>query len=317
MEVALSGLIAATLIFCGFARFRLVKPAAGRAPVAAIQLELFDRRLPRQRDAVAVVVVVLADAAERRVLRELVVDAAAVEEIEDTEAAAHHGLALAGDVVGETDARAEVVVVVVDQRIPIAAGNPDGGRLQIEVGLSSGDFGRVGEDVVANAQVQRETAADAPVILDEDGVLPGARAEHAGLSADLVVLDEARQDVGRFIAGGTGANAVAPQEEVSLAGLGPEQVDFAANEVAAEFEQVIALGPAQAAGALVGVLGHLVVAVVAGVLELAVIPADQRSAAKQRTGVGVWDTQVLGKRHVCNRAEGSRDWCAGIPGADR
>ena len=108
--------------------------------------------------------------------------------------------------------------------------------------------------VVTHAKVQCQAAADTPVILSKEAVFPGARAEHTGLSADLIVLDEACQDVGRFITARSGPDSVAPQEEVPLAGLGPEQVHLAANEVAAEFERVVPFDPAQAPGALVGVL---------------------------------------------------------------
>ena len=93
-----------------------MNPAAGRAPVVAIRVAGF-RRLAGQCNAVSVVVVGLTDAAKRRVLRELIIDAAAIKEIEHSEAAAHHGLAFTGEVVRETEAGAEVVVVIVDQRI--------------------------------------------------------------------------------------------------------------------------------------------------------------------------------------------------------
>jgi hypothetical protein len=59
------------------------------------------------------------------------------------------------------------VVVVIDQRIAIPAGKPDGASLQVKVRLPAGDFGRGCEHVVAHAQIQRQAAAQAPVILHE------------------------------------------------------------------------------------------------------------------------------------------------------
>lgn len=85
---------------------------------------------------------------------------------------------------------------------------------------------------------------------------------------------------------------------MTLARLGPEQVHLATDEVAAKLDQVIPFDPAHAPGALEGILGHLVIAEVARVLELAVVPADQCSAAEQRTGVGIGDPQIRRTRNI-------------------
>src|SRR2546429_1631881 len=63
--------------------------------------------------ALAVVDAVLT--AERRVLRKLIADAAAIEEVENSVAASDYRLAIAGKPIGEADARAKLVVVVRNQ----------------------------------------------------------------------------------------------------------------------------------------------------------------------------------------------------------
>ena len=63
-------------------------------------------------DAKALAVVDAVLTAERRVLRKLIADAAAIEEVENSVAASDYRLAIAGKLIGEADARAKIVVVV-------------------------------------------------------------------------------------------------------------------------------------------------------------------------------------------------------------
>src|SRR5438093_12104045 len=95
--------------------------AAGQSAcrLRCIQLALRTSRLARQRtgksDAKALSITDGVLSAERRVLRKLIADAPAIKEVKDPVAAAKHGLAVVREAIGKANARAELVVFVVDE----------------------------------------------------------------------------------------------------------------------------------------------------------------------------------------------------------
>ncbi len=128
-----------------------------------------------------------------------------------------------------------------------------------------------------------------PVVLHKGAVLEVAGSEEAALRADGVVVGEAGEHFGRGVAGEVGVAEV----EVALAGDGAEEGDVATDSAAAELEGVVPAGVGDGVVELVGVFGHGVAAVVAGVLEVGVA-ADEGAAAEVGVAVGVDDAKAGG-----------------------
>ena len=255
------------------------------------------RRLASEGDAVALRCRVGDGAAEGYLLAELVVDAAAILEIEDAVAAAQDGLSGSVEVVGEADARREVGEVVVDDAAGDAAdaGELDGAVERIQSGLAVVLFGGEGEEIVAEAKIESEAVVELPVVLDEAADLVVAGSKEAALGAEAVVIDEAGEQLGWLVPGEV---AVSDLEE-ALSGDGTEKGDVATDAAATELEGVVAVDVADRVVDLVGVFGDGVEAVVAGVLKLVVVATYERSAAERGGSVGVDDAEVLGDGEVC------------------
>jgi hypothetical protein len=114
------------------------------------------RRLTGEGDAITLRGGVADAATEGHLLTELVVDAAAIEEVEDAITAAEYGLARPEGVVGEADAGSEVTVVGVDDatRNAVDAGELDGAGSGVEGRLAVVLLGGEGDEVVAEAEVK-------------------------------------------------------------------------------------------------------------------------------------------------------------------
>ncbi len=176
--------------------------------------------------------------------------AAHVGRVDDAVAAAQDQRAVGLEAaVGEAEARPEVVLVGLGEVAParrVLARDDDGARRRVEVRLLVEALGRRGEDVVAQAEVQRQRRRRLPVVLDEEG--------------DLLV----RLEVGAArVAAGDEAGAVA-EEEVGERRAGvvrPDAVVVARDEAAARRAVLrVGLRAAVAAAVVVRVLAHAQVA---------------------------------------------------------
>jgi len=174
-------------------QIKIGEVAAGQSAcrLRCIQLALRTSRLARQRtgksDAKALSITDGVLSAERRVLRKLIADAPAIKEVKDPIAAAKHGLAVVREAIGKANARAEIVVVVVDEaaRKAIFVGEVDRAGGHIKVRLAILHFDWLGVGVVAQAEVQREPRRDPPIVLGKEAVLPAARADSSTPASSL------------------------------------------------------------------------------------------------------------------------------------
>ena len=248
-----------------------------------------ERRLAGEGDAIAGTGRVADRAAVRHLLSKLVIDAAAVLEVEDAVAAAQHGASRAEGIVGKAKARGIVVEVVFDDGAgeAVLVGKVDVIGDGVERGFAVVLLGGVGEDVVTDPKIESQLFGDFPVVLREDTVLEVAGAEEAGLRTDRVVVGEACQDLRWSVSGEVGVAEV----EVSLSGDGAEEGHVTADGAAAELEDVMTAGVGNCVVQLIGVFRHGVAAVVAGVFEVGVA-ADKSAATEIGGAIGVDDAEV-------------------------
>ena len=73
--------------------------------------------LAAKRDAIPLKSELILRRLEGDLVVQLVTDATGVDEVEDSVAAADHGLAIATEIIGKTETRSEVVVVLVNDRV--------------------------------------------------------------------------------------------------------------------------------------------------------------------------------------------------------
>ena len=270
------------------------------------RIERAVRRTARERDADAVTVVELREAAVGRVLRKLVVDAAAVEEVEESVAAANDRLAVAGQVISKAEPRAEVVRIRLGQRIIRISCNDQPSGVDVKVSLAAVHLGRVGEILVTKSEVERKAVRHTPVVLYEQGIFPVAGSDRSERRADLVVADKTDEKVSLFPTGcrSTAALrrvAVADQEEVSFAAVRTIKSHVSAKDRSAELEGMVAGDVAHTVNDLIGRLRYEIRAEVAGVLKLAVVAADECSAAEVCIAVRVQDAKVRRDRLIKER----------------
>ena len=241
-------------------------------------------------DAVALLGGVVDTAPKGDLLAELVVDAAPVEEVVDAVAAAQDRFACSGEVVGEAEAWGVVAVVVVDDgaRNAVDTGELDVAIGRIDGGLAVVHFGGPGDEAIAEAEVQGEPLSGVPVVFKVAADLVVARTVEAVLRADAVVVGEP----GKHFSGDEAGGVTGAEVEVALAGDGTEVGYIAPDAGAAELDSVFAAHDGDRVGELVGIFGHFVGAVVAGVVDGVAIAADQRAATEVRVAVGVDDAEV-------------------------
>ena len=112
--------------------------------------------LPGKGDAVSLIAGIGGGAVEVGVIRELIADAAAVEEVIDSVAAAQRCLSVSENVIGKTNPRPEVTPVGIDQAAGVLADRGDAqlAGSNVEVGLPVVFLIGPGENVIAQAEIQ-------------------------------------------------------------------------------------------------------------------------------------------------------------------
>src|SRR5262249_18486292 len=131
-----------------------------------------------------------------------------------------------------------------------------------------------------------------------------ASADGAEVSAVLIAVDEAGEQVGDFISGADVARAeaaatvsVATEEEIALARERTIEVELTAEDVGAELEGVLALGPGERVIEVYAGLRQEVGAEITGVFDLIVVAADEGDASEQRC-VAIDDAEIVADRRA-------------------
>ncbi len=142
-------------------------------------------------------------AAEGWILGKLVADAAAIQKVKQSITATQHGLAVVGELIGEAETRPKIVVIVWKETAgrAVASGNDQGAGREGKVGLAIENFDGPGKDVVAESEIQSQTRRHTVIVLGEEPILPGARADHAKTGAVRIAVDKACEQVGDLVAG--------------------------------------------------------------------------------------------------------------------
>ena len=189
--------------------------------------------------------------------------------VDDPIAAAQRRLAIAGQVTGESDARAEVglrrqckMAVFGHSRVLQHTGHP-GLRIQnegIEVGAAVPPFDRAGSQVVAQPEIERETASDFEIVLEVAAVRPAVEGEKRayGLAA---AGDFAEQEGSKTETGPRRALRVvgqtAPEGEIPGRVHTVDEIQSDPPLIGSHLEDVPPSGPGQAVGNLDRVLAAM------------------------------------------------------------
>ena len=187
---------------------------------------------------------------ERNVEADLAVGGDRVREVDEAVAGAHDGFAVAGEVVGQADARAEVLLVgplVGRARDAVFPGIDHGQRPGVEVGEPVVLFGFRQEDFVTDTDVEGQAAIDADIVLDVQRVLPNPQVERFEQAGAVAAVHEAGEQGGGSEAGGSRTGGVSGESAVEVHhaadGFVDEGLRVAPDDMPAELEGVAADGP--------------------------------------------------------------------------
>ena len=144
-------------------------------------------------------------------------------------------------------------------------------------------FRRPRDEVIAEAEVQRQTLTHAPVIFAKYAKLIITRAIETVLRANAVVVSKAGQHFRHNVAGGVAGAHV----EVALAGDGAEVSYIATDTGRAELEAILCARDRDGIIDFIGIFRDLVSTVVACVVNLIAVAANQRASAQVGISVGI------------------------------
>src|ERR1019366_8621646 len=233
--------------------------------------------------------------------------------VEKSIAATEHGFTRPKQVIGESEARTEVLRRRVDERTAVpgslASLSEKTGR-RIEDRLVVVDFVRPCEQVVADAEVESQLAIHTPVVLCEIAGFPASSVVIAMEAAHFVAAHKPAQQLGdlktgeRSMArGGRWVCAIVavvnPEIAFGIIALGP--VHVAMKNGAAKFKDVFSFRPAHGVVELLRRLDYQIRASVTDIGHVSVPAADDRITAQQRVRIGIHNPDLLGHRSARTR----------------